>query len=61
MEKCNDIDMEKYNQLLSLLHDIRPEIEARINGFVSAWPGREILCALHRNESLLRRIDDFVK
>jgi len=49
------------DRLKDLLGDLLPDMEARVTGMTQAWPGREILTALHRNESLVSRIKEALK
>ena len=44
----------------ALLQDILPDMEARVEGLIQAWPGAEILTALHRNEAHVRRIKELL-
>lgn len=43
--------------LLTLLRDIKPQIEARIEGFKNAYPAQPILDCLKENERILNRIN----
>ena len=51
----------KKSELIELLKEIRPEIICRIAALTNLWPGGEVLTALHRNESILKRIDKAIE
>lgn len=42
-----------------LLAEMLPDMEARVSGMREAWPGREVLTALHRNERFVREMHEF--
>jgi len=56
--------MTDNDQLLAdcraLLQDILPDMVDRVEGLIQAWPGAEILTALHRNEAHVRRIKELL-
>ena len=49
------------NDLLSLLAEIKPELQCRIDHLAKTWPAPDILKTLHYNESLIRRIDNILQ
>ena len=46
--------------MTQLLQDMLPDIEARVCGLREAWPGADVLTALHRNETFVRKINEFL-
>lgn len=46
----------KNDNMKYLLAEILPDMEARVAGMREAWPGREVLTALHRNERFVAEI-----
>jgi hypothetical protein len=48
-------------ELRNILIDIRPEMQARLDGLREMWPGKEVLMVLHRNETLMSRIDKAIE
>jgi len=52
---------EELEKLKSLLVDIRPDMQSRLEGFQQTWPAREVLTAVHRHEDFIRRIDKAIK
>jgi len=42
-----------------LLAEMLPDMKARVEGLQEAWPGRDVLTALHRNERFVAEIERF--
>ena len=43
-------------KMKKLLAEILPDMESRVSGLREAWPGRDVLTALHRNERFIAEI-----
>ena len=56
-ERIKLIQHERKERLEKLLSDIKPELQCYIDSLTKLWPGTETLTALHRNESLMSRIN----
>jgi hypothetical protein len=48
-------------EMEKLLEDTLPIMEAWIKELQQLWPGRDVLCTLHRAEALLKRIKEIVE
>ena len=57
-ETCNII--RENHDLYHLLKDILPDLKSHYKGLVKLWPGKEVLTALHRNETNIKRIEQFI-
>lgn len=51
--------MTENGNMKRLLAEMLPDMEARVAGMREAWPGHEVLTALHRNERFVADIKRF--
>ena len=48
-------------EMEKLLMEIKPELEAYMDVLRALWPGRDVLCVLHRNDALIKRLKDAIE
>lgn len=53
--------MAENGNMKALLLELLPDMESRVEGLRQAWPGRDVLTALHRNEAHVRKIKEFTE
>lgn len=51
--------MAENGNMKAFLLELLPDMESRVDGLRQSWPGRDVLTALHRNETHVRRIREF--
>lgn len=51
--------MEENGNMKALLLELLPDMESRVGELRQGWPARDVLTALHRNETHVRKIREF--
>lgn len=52
---------EENEEMKKLLRDILPDIKWHLQHLIPLWPAREILTTIHRYESHIHQIENFIK
>lgn len=53
--------MAENANLKALLADLLPDLECRVYSLTQVWPGKDVLCALHRNEGYVSKIKEILR